>query len=60
MLGGKRYRLHAQRSTPLLEPIHPAMPVILHEEDYDRWLGGEVDELCALAQPFPSHLTILG
>lgn len=42
---------------PLVAPIHPkAMPVILHEEDYNRWLGGAVDHACALAHPFPSQL----
>jgi putative SOS response-associated peptidase YedK len=42
---------------PLVAPIHEkAMPVILHEEDYDRWLSGEADDACALAAPFPSQL----
>jgi putative SOS response-associated peptidase YedK len=42
---------------PLVAPIHAkAMPVILHPEDYDRWLDGDVDNACALAQPFPSQL----
>jgi len=42
---------------PLVAPIHQkAMPVILHEEDYDKWLSGEVDEVCALAEPFPSQM----
>jgi putative SOS response-associated peptidase YedK len=40
---------------PLVAPIHPkAMPVILHPEDYDRWLGG--DAVTDLAVPFPSQL----
>jgi putative SOS response-associated peptidase YedK len=40
---------------PLVAPIHPkAMPVILHPEDYDRWLGGE--PVTDLAVPFPSQL----
>jgi len=38
-------------------PIHAkAMPVILHPEDYDHWLDGEVESACSLAQPFPSRL----
>lgn len=38
----------------LVAPIHPkAMPVILHEEDEERWLAGELDDLVA---PFPSQL----
>jgi putative SOS response-associated peptidase YedK len=32
------------------------MPVILHDEDYDRWLDGEVDDICSLATPFPSQM----
>ena len=32
------------------------MPVILHPEDYDKWLDGETDDACALAAPFPSQL----
>jgi putative SOS response-associated peptidase YedK len=40
---------------PLVAPIHAkAMPVILHPEDYDRWLGG--DAVTDLAVPFPSQL----
>lgn len=42
---------------PLVKPPHPkAMPVILHVEDYDRWLTGTYDDACALAQPYPSQL----
>jgi putative SOS response-associated peptidase YedK len=37
--------------------VHPkACPVILHEEDEERWLNGEVDDVCSLAVPFPSQL----
>ena len=42
---------------PIVAPIHPkAMPVILHEDDYDGWLSGEFDQACALATPYPSQL----
>ena len=42
---------------PLVAPIHAkAMPVIIHPEDYDRWLDGAVEDACSLAQPFPSQL----
>jgi|CXWL01.1.fsa_nt_gi putative SOS response-associated peptidase YedK len=42
---------------PLVAPLHPkAMPVILHPQDYDRWLIGSLDEACALATPLPSQL----
>ena len=42
---------------PLVAPIHPkAMPVLLHEEDEERWLSCPFDEAVALAQPYPSQL----
>ena len=41
----------------IVAPIHPkAMPVILHGEDYDRWLTAPWDELTELAAPYPSQL----
>lgn len=37
--------------------IHPkACPVILQEEDYDRWLHSDLDDAISLATPFPSQL----
>ena len=37
--------------------IHPkAIPVILHEEDHDRWLHADLDEALQLATAFPSQL----
>ncbi|WP_374406667.1 SOS response-associated peptidase family protein [Pelagerythrobacter sp.] len=37
--------------------IHPkAIPVILHEEDYDRWLQADLDEALTLPAAFPSQL----
>lgn len=37
--------------------VHPkACPVILHEEDEQAWLDGSYDDVCALAQPYPSQL----
>jgi len=42
---------------PLVAALHPkAMPVILHPEDYDRWLTCGYDAACELAQPHPSQL----
>ena len=42
---------------PLVAPIHPkAMPVILHEDDYDRWLTDDFDGARSLVAPFPSQL----
>jgi putative SOS response-associated peptidase YedK len=37
--------------------VHPkAIPVILHQEDYDRWLHADLEDALALAGPFPSQL----
>lgn len=33
-----------------------AIPVVLQAEDEQRWLDGTYDDVCALAQPFPSQL----
>ena len=40
--------------------VHHRAPVILQPEDYDRWLDGEADDVCSLAQPFPSQLMAVG
>jgi putative SOS response-associated peptidase YedK len=54
---GKAFAFLTCEPNPLVEPIHAkAMPVILHPEDYDGWLDGEVASACSLAQPFPSQL----
>jgi putative SOS response-associated peptidase YedK len=42
---------------PLVAPLHPkAMPVILAEADYHRWLTADWDEAKTLVTPFPSQL----
>lgn len=33
-----------------------AMPVILHEEDHERWLGGALADASELATPYPLQL----
>ncbi len=55
--GGKVFAFLTSEPNPLVAPIHPkAMPVILHEEDHDRWLRAEVEDALALASPYPSQL----
>ena len=52
---GNVYAFLTCEPNPLVAPIHPkAMPVILHPQDYDRWLKG--DDVTELAAPFPSQL----
>jgi putative SOS response-associated peptidase YedK len=42
---------------PLIAPVHPkAMPVLLAEEDEERWLACGFDDAIRMAQPFPSQL----
>jgi len=54
---GNCYAFLTCEPNPVVAPIHAkAMPVILHPEDYDHWLDGEVESACSLAQPFPSQL----
>lgn len=44
-------------SSHVVGKVHEkACPVILHAEDEERWLSGEVDDICTLATPFPSQL----
>jgi len=44
-------------ANPLVAAIHPkAMPVILHEEDYDHWLSAPIEGAVTLAAPYPSQL----
>ncbi len=45
---------------PLVRPVHPkAMPVILHPEDYGRWLATDATDAASLAMPYPSQLMAL-
>lgn len=54
---GDRYAFLTCEPNPLVATIHPkAMPVILHPDDYDRWLSDKYVTACELAQPFPSQL----
>lgn len=44
-------------STHIVGAVHPkACPVILHREDEEHWLNGDVEEICSLATAFPSQL----
>lgn len=44
-------------SVHVVGSIHPkAIPVILHDEDHDRWLGAPVEDALTLACAHPSQL----
>ncbi|TVV76917.1 SOS response-associated peptidase [Sphingomonas solaris] len=54
---GNAYGFLTTEPNGVVAPIHPkAMPVILHDEDHDRWLSAPWDDLKALAAPYPSQL----
>ena len=54
---GKAFAFLTCEPTPLVGAVHPkAMPMILHEEDYDRWLTVPITEAIELAVPYPSQL----
>jgi putative SOS response-associated peptidase YedK len=38
----------------LLSPLHNRMPVILREEDYEGWLGGDLHQAESLLVPYPA------
>ena len=52
--GARAYAFLTCEPNSLVAPIHPkAMPVLLHREDEERWLAGELGELVS---PFPAQL----
>lgn len=54
---GNAYGFLTTEPNSLIAPIHPkAMPVLLHDEDRDRWLTSEWNDLKALVAPYPSQL----
>jgi putative SOS response-associated peptidase YedK len=50
----------AAAASHIVGKIHPkAMPVILHEEDFDKWLTAPVDDALTLACAHPSQLIVV-
>src|SRR5215204_6588988 len=42
----------------VLRPVHDRMPVILHPDDYERWLGAgvrELDLVKEMLRPYPAE-----
>lgn len=57
---GGAYACLTCEPNPFVGNIHPkAMPVILYDDDHERWLTGRIEEICSLAQPYPSQLMIV-
>lgn len=54
---GNAYGFLTTEPNAIVAPIHPkAMPVILHVEDYERWLTEDWVNLQSLVASFPSQL----
>lgn len=44
----------------VVRPVHTRMPVLLHPEDHDRWLHGDLDDVISFQQRcFPNELTTI-
>lgn len=44
----------------IVRAVHTRMPVLLHEEDYDRWLRGSLDDVMSFqGRCFPDELTAI-
>ncbi|MDQ0839945.1 SOS response-associated peptidase family protein [Sphingomonas faeni] len=54
---GNAYGFLTTEPNAIVAPIHPkAMPVVLHDDDYDRWLSAPWDDLKDVVAPYPSQL----
>ena len=54
---GNAYGFLTTEPNAIVAPIHPkAMPVVLHDDDYGRWLSAPWDDLKELVAPYPSQL----
>jgi putative SOS response-associated peptidase YedK len=54
---GNSYGFLTTEPSSLAKPIHPkAMPVILHNDDYDRWLSSPWEDVSETVAPYPSQL----
>lgn len=44
----------------VVRPVHDRMPVLLHADEYDRWLHGSLDDVAAFQDRcFPDELTMI-
>jgi putative SOS response-associated peptidase YedK len=58
---GNAYGFLTTEPNAIVAPIHPkAMPVMLHDGDYDRWLTSDWTDARELVAPFPSQLMHVG
>lgn len=57
--GQPRFAFLTTEANALVGAVHPkAMPVILEEQAYDRWLNAPWPDAAALVAPYPSQLMV--
>lgn len=55
--GGAVFAFLTTEPNSLVGPIHPkAMPVLLHDEDEERWLSAPIEKAMELVAPYPAQL----
>lgn len=55
---GDAYALVMMDSNAQMIDVHDRMPVILHREDWSRWLHGDPNEVLALCRPWDGELVV--
>lgn len=53
---GNCYTMVMVESSPQMAEVHDRMPVILRDEDWQRWVSGSVDDALGLCQTWPREL----
>ena len=56
---GDSYTMVMVDAVPEMMEIHDRMPVILHPDDWDRWLHADADEAMALVKQYPANQLIV-
>jgi putative SOS response-associated peptidase YedK len=55
---GDAYTMVMVDGSPLMADVHDRMPLILANEDRDRWTGGSAEEALALCRTWPGTLAV--
>ena len=53
---GDTFTILTTDANPLVALVHKRMPLILHPEDHERWMYGDVEEALKITAPLPSQL----
>jgi putative SOS response-associated peptidase YedK len=55
---GDVYSAVMTEACPYVAPVHDRMPVILHAQDWDRWMHGTLEDVLALQQPYSGRMVV--